>query len=117
SFPSALVPQGLSFHRIDTLARAIALSPDELHWLCHCDRDQGMRLDSIVEDTHAFTHSLLSLTDIARHVLNGGDRDKSLASWGALCRNAQFIHIDIESTTGMKWDYPDFLASWGAVTP
>lgn len=115
-FPSALLPQGLSFHRIDTLGRAIALSPDELHWICSCERDQGARLDSIVDATHAFTHSLLSLTDVARHVLSGGDRDKSLASWGALCRNAQFVHIDIESTTGMKWDYPDFLGSWGAVT-
>lgn len=116
TFPSAFLPQGLSFHRIDTLGRAIALSPDELHWLCQCDRCEGGRLDSILDDTHAFTHSLLALTDVSRHVLSGGDRDNSLASWGALCRTAQFTHIDIESTTGMKWDYPDFLGSWGSVT-
>lgn len=115
-FPSAFLPQGLSFHRIDTLARAIALSPEELHWICSCERDQGMRLDSILDATHAFTHSLLSLTEVARHVLTGGDRPTSLASWGALCRNAQFVHIDIETTTGMKWDYPSFLGSWGSVT-
>lgn len=116
-FPSAFLPRGLSFHRTDTLSRAIALSPDELHWLCSCDRCGGMRLDSILDETHAFTHSLLSLTEVARHVLSGGDREKSLASWSSMCRSAQFTHIDIETTTGMKWDYPDFLGAWGGVTP
>ncbi|WP_138180176.1 hypothetical protein [Nakamurella multipartita] len=114
-FPSAFLPQGISFHRTDTLGRAIALSPDELHWICFCERCGGLRLDSVIDATHAFTHSLLSLTDLVRHVL-GGDRNCSRSSWGALCRNAQFTHIDIESTTGIKWSYPSFLGAWGAVT-
>lgn len=114
SFPSAFLPQGLSFHRTDTLARAIALSPEELHWTCHCDRCQGMRLDSIFDDTSAFTHSLHSLADVTRHVLTDGGDSASLASWASKCQTAQFTHFDIEATTGMKWEPPPFLGAWVA---
>lgn len=116
SFPSALVPQGLSFHRTDTLARAIGLTPDELHWLCPCERCQGARLDSIYDGDQAFVHSVYAITDVARNVMEGGDRTTSLTSWAAKCRAAQFVHIDISNSTQMKWDYPDFLGAWGSIT-
>ncbi|WDF35236.1 hypothetical protein PTW37_17705 (plasmid) [Arthrobacter agilis] len=113
-FPSAFLPQGLSYHRIDTLAQAIALSPEELHWSCHCERCQGMRLDSIFDDTAAFTHSIHSLADATRHVLTGGGSAASLIAWASKCQTAQFTHFDIAATTGMRWDPPSFLGAWVA---
>lgn len=114
-FPSAFLPRGLSYHRIDTLARAISLSPGELHWVCSCELCQGRRLDSILDETDAFTHSLLSLTDVVRGVLSCGDRDTCLASWSKKCQTAQFVHLDIESTTELRWDAPQFLGAWHGV--
>lgn len=112
--PSVLVPQGLSHHRTDTLAAAIGLTPDERHWLCECERCQAARLDTILDPVDAFSHNVHAITDIARHVLQGGDRAASLRSWTATCRNAQFVHMDIANSTQMNWNSPRFLAAWVA---
>ena len=111
--PSAMLPNGLSLHRIDVLARAIALTPDEVHWRCNCDHCQGARLDNIIDGDQAFIHNVYSACDLVRHVLAGGVKD-ALASWAAMCRNAQFVHLDIDSST-QNWNYPTFHGAWREV--
>jgi len=111
--PSAMLPNGLSLHRIDVLARAIALTPDEVHWRCDCDHCLGARLDNIIDGDQAFIHNVYSACDLVRHVLAGGVKD-ALASWAAMCRNAQFVHLDIDSST-QNWNYPTFHGAWREV--
>lgn len=109
---SVLLPEGLSFHRNDTLARAIALSPDESYWHCHhCELCDGRRLDEIFDPTTAFVHSIESLQETARRILSSGDQATAMKSWKAKCADAQFIHSDIEAT-GIKWTYPMSLTAW-----
>ncbi|MGM7424713.1 hypothetical protein [Cellulosimicrobium sp. ES-005] len=108
---SVLLPEGLSFHRSDTLARAIGSSPEQSYWRCHhCSRCEGARLDDIVDPTAAFIHSIESLQDLAAGVLASGEASTAMASWKAKCRSAQFIHTDI--AVNLKWDYPKSLKAW-----
>ena len=112
SLPSVLVPQSMSLHRLDTLAEAIADSPDGLHWICQCNRCYGRSLITIRSEEQAFGHNLSAAAEIARHVLNGLGRTRRLASWGALCGQAQFVNFEIAATTNRRWDGPAYLGAW-----
>jgi hypothetical protein len=112
ALPSALVPQSLSLHRLDTLAEAIADSPDALHWICRCNRCYDRSLITIRSEEHAFAHNLSAAAEIARHVLNGLVRSERLASWAALCGQAQFVNMEIAATTNRRWVCPAYLGAW-----
>jgi hypothetical protein len=114
SLPSVLVPQSMSLHRLDTLAEAIADSPDGLHWTCPCNRCYGRSLITIRSEEQAFGHNLSAAADIARHVLDCPGRAGRLQSWVALCGQAQFVIMDIAATTNRRWDGPDYLGAWWA---
>jgi hypothetical protein len=109
---SAMVPQALSMHRVETIALAMGLTPEELHWNCFCDGCQGRKLDHILDDVQAFRHNIFSTLDIARHAMSGPDSAANLQSWKSTCTAAQFVHMDIASSTGMRWDTPSFLGGW-----
>ncbi|WP_116951630.1 hypothetical protein [Jiangella endophytica] len=109
---SVLVPQTLSHHGADILAATINSMPEETYWWCPCAHCQYSRLDDILDPDDAFAHNVHAITEIARHVMDGGDRAQSLASWRALCEQAKHIHSEIAYATGKSWSRPRFLTAW-----
>ncbi|MEU4660261.1 hypothetical protein AB0F83_00745 [Micromonospora chalcea] len=115
---AAIVRECLSYISVDKIALAAQADPDDMLWQCACESCRTRPLSMLAihpwpdQARLAFCHSLETLLDLRDHLLPPGSTAASrIESWRALCQNAQFRHLDVESTTD-KWDPPAFLGRW-----
>lgn len=115
---AAMVRECLSYISVDKIALAAQADPDDMLWRCACEACRTRPLSMLAihpwpdQARLAFSHSLETLLDLRDHLLAPGSTAASrIESWRALCQNAQFRHLEVESTTD-KWDPPAFLGRW-----
>lgn len=115
--PAIIIPAARSWVRRGRLAAAIGLTPDERHWICHCESCRGTRLDSLYDDSLDM-HNLHAAADLVRRALAAR---LPLDVWAAECHLAQIVNMEIEDVVG-TWTTPDYLGAWfkairGLTTP
>lgn len=106
---AAIVPRGLLYKQLDRIREAVVADGDQTHWTCQCSFCAARTLDWLITSEDAFQHSLAALTALTEYVLSSPD---PRGTWRERCRDAQFVNIDIETTTGLDWQPPAFLGHW-----
>jgi hypothetical protein len=110
---SAFLPYGMSYHLLDRIAAAAALTPDDVHWRCPCEGCQNGRVDLCVfTSDQAFAHSVRGAVEVARLALRGATSVDNLRSFRARAMSAQLVHLDIEANVDGAWSSPKYLDAW-----
>lgn len=106
---AAIVPRGLLYKQLDRIREAVVADGDQTHWTCQCTFCAARSLDWLITSQDAFQHSLATLAALTDYVLSSPN---PRGTWKEKCRDAQFVNIDIETTTGLDWQAPPFLGHW-----
>ncbi|KQR17214.1 hypothetical protein [Cellulomonas sp. Leaf334] len=107
------VPRLLAYMSLETVADLVQYPDVDQHFVCDCTQCLGLGLDRITNEAQAYEHSLRALTDFATLRL-GSQRSPELQrkAFYAAGESAQFLHFDIESSTGVRLEPPSFLGAW-----
>lgn len=110
---SALVPRSLSYRSLEMIAAGIAADPDnELPWRCDCRFCLGLTIEPIADAVSAYRHSLAAIALLGEQILMGDSVLQRKHSWVDACGQAQYVNLDIGSSTGMNWEPPAFQGAW-----
>ncbi|WP_146192392.1 hypothetical protein [Cellulomonas sp. WB94] len=107
------VPRLMAYMSVEKVADLVQHPDIDQYFVCDCTACNGMRLDRIVTDRHAYEHSIRALTDFAAMRVGSAKSPElqRLALFEA-GNAAQFAHQHIESTTGVPLEPPAFIGAW-----
>jgi hypothetical protein len=112
---AAYVPSAMSYRSLPTIGFAMLhYADDQLPWRCSCDVCAGNTLDCLAHEDEAALHSLLSLSDLTRSVLD--DASQAAQSWIERCRTARYINEEISAKLIKNWPVPGNLDAWVKAT-
>lgn len=110
---AALVANCMAYKSLEKIVSAISANPDNQHrWKCECDYCYGRTLDCITSETHAYQHSLASISRLGKNILTGATDADRRRAWVRECLHAQTVNFEIQDETGMTWEPPAFLGAW-----